>query len=239
MPFDNSLLLFFVLLVGVVIGFLVWWSAKRAEERRQALAALAASRGLAFHREDPIGVPGTFAQFELFHRGDSNYAYNVIRGAVEGHNYCACDFQYTTVTYSTDSKGHTQRHEHTTYCSAAIVELNYPVPAIWLRPENFLDKAAHLVGCHDVEFESAEFNREFHVTAENREIAFDILNAQTMQRLLAGPFRHIEFNGAAILVFDERTWEPATFAAALDFVRGLAEGLPNYLFDKLRERAQA
>jgi hypothetical protein len=184
-------------------------------------------------------VPGTFAQFELFQRGDSSYASNVIRGAVEGRNYCACDFQYTTVTYTTDSKGNMQRQEHTTYCSAGIVELSYPVPAIWLRPENFLDKAAHLVGFHALEFESAEFNRVFHVKAENREIAFDIINAQTMQRLLAGPFRHIEFNGAAILIFDERTWEPETMAAALDLARSLAEGLPHYLFDKLRERAQA
>lgn len=239
MGLDNNAFWFFVLVVGAVVGFLVWLSAKRAEQRRQALAQLAASRGLAFHREDPIGVPGTFAQFELFQRGDSNYASNVIRGAVEGHNYCACDFQYTTVTYSTDSKGHTQRHEHTTYCSAALVELNYPVPAIWMRPENFLDKAAHLVGCHDLEFESAEFNREFHVKAENREIAFDIINAQTMQRLMASPFRHIEFNGAAVLIFDEQTWTPEAFVAALDLARSLAEGLPNYLFDKLRERAQS
>jgi len=236
---DNNVFWFFVLVVGAVIGFLVWLSAKRAEERRQALAQLAAARGLAFHPEDPIGVPGTFAQFELFQRGDSNYASNVIRGAVEGHSYCACDFQYTTVTYSTDSKGHTQRHEQTTYCSAAIVELSYPVPALWLRPENFLDKAAHLVGCHDLEFESAEFNREFHVKAENREIAFDIINAQTMQRLMASPFRHIEFNGAAVLIFDEQTWTPETFGAALDLARSLAEGLPNYLFNKLRERAQS
>ena len=239
MDLDNNVFWFFVLVVGAVVGFLVWLSAKRAEQRRQALAQLAASRGLAFHREDPIGVPGTFAQFELFQRGDSNYASNVIRGAVEGHNYCACDFQYTTVTYSTDSKGHTQRHEHTTYCSAALVELNYPVPAIWMRPENFLDKAAHLVGCHDLEFESAEFNREFHVKAENREIAFDIINAQTMQRLMASPFRQIEFNGAAVLIFDEQTWTPEAFVVVLDLARSLAEGLPNYLFDKLRERAQA
>lgn len=239
MPFDSAIVAFLALIIIGVIGFLVWLSAKRAEERRQALTQLAAARGLTFHREDPIGVPGTFAQFELFQRGDSNYASNVIRGTVEGHGYCACDFQYTTVTYSTDSKGNSERHEHTTYCSAAIVELSYPVPALWLRPENFLDKAAHLVGCHDLEFESAEFNREFHVKAENREIAFDIINAQTMQRLMASPFRHIEFNGAAVLIFDEMTWTPETLGAALDLARNLAEGLPNYLFDKLRERAQS
>jgi len=238
-PFDGNTFWFFILAIGAVVGFLVWWSAKRAQERRQALAQLAAARGLAFSGEDPIGVPGTFAQFELFQRGDSSYASNVIRGAVEGRNYCACDFQYTTVTYTTDSKGNMERQEHTTYCSAGIVELSYPVPAIWLRPENFLDKAAHLVGFHDLEFESAEFNRVFHVKAENREIAFDIINAQTMQRLLASPFRHIEFNGSAILIFDERTWEPETMAAALDLARSLVEGLPHYLFDKLRERAQA
>ena len=239
MAFDNNTFWFFVLAVGAVIGFIAWLSAKRAEQRRQALAQLAASRGLAFDGEDPIGVPGTFAQFELFQRGDSNYAFNVIRGAIEGRNYCACDFQYTTVTYSTDSKGNTERHESTTYCSTAIVELDYPVPALWLRPENFLDKAVHLVGHHDLEFESAEFNRVFHVKAENREIAFDIMTAQTMQRLLDSPFRHIEFNGAAVLIFDERTWTPETFAAALDLTRSLAEGLPHYLFDKLRERSQS
>jgi hypothetical protein len=238
-PINHNVFMFIVVAVGALIGLLVWWSAKQAEQRRQALEQLAASRGLVFNREDPIGVPGTFAQFELFQRGDSSYASNVIRGAIGDRNYCACDFQYTTVTYTTDSKGNMQRQEHTTYCSAGLVELNYPVPRICLRPENFFDKAAHLVGFHDLEFESAEFNRVFHVKAENREIAFDIINAQTMQRLLAGPFRHIEFNGAAILIFDERTWEPAMMGAALDLARSLAEGLPHYLFDKLRERAQA
>lgn len=239
MPFDSTIITFFVLVFIGVIGFLVWLSARRAEERRQALMRLAAARGLMFHREDPIGVPGTFAQFELFQRGESNYASNVIRGTVKDHGYFACDFQYTTTTYSIDSEGHSQRNEHTTYCSAAIVELSYPVPAIWLRPKNLLDKAVHLMGGRGLEFESAEFNREFHIRATNREVAFDIINAQTMQRLMDSPFRHIEFNGAAVLIFEEMTWAPETFAAALDLARNLAEGLPNYLFEKLRERTQS
>ena len=234
----SDLIWFFVIVIGAVFAVLAYLSAKREEQRRQALSAFAASRRLAFNRADPIRVPGTFAQFELFQRGDTRYAYNVMHGAVGMRNYCACDFQYTVTTYTTDSKGNMQRHDVTIHCSAAIAELNYPVPALWLRPENLLDKAAAMVGFHDLEFESDEFNRAFHVKAADREIAFDILNVQTMQRLMAGPFRNIEFNGAAVLVFEETTWTPERFGAALDFVRSLAEGLPNYLFEKLREQMQ-
>lgn len=234
----SDLIWFFAIVIGAVFAALAWLAARREEQRRQALAALAASRGLAFSSADPIRVPGAFAQFELFRRGDTRYAYNVMHGAVGMRNYCACDFQYTVTTYTTDDKGNTQRHDQTTYCSAAIAELNHPVPAVWLRPENLLDKAAAMVGFHDLEFESDEFNRAFHVKAENRELAFDIINAQMMQRLLAGPFRNIEFNGPAVLVFQETTWTPEEFTAALDFARSLAEGLPDYLFDKLRERMQ-
>jgi hypothetical protein len=234
----SDLIWFFVIVIGAAFAVLAWLAAKREEQRRQALAALAASRGLAFNKADPVRVPGTFAQFELFQRGDTRYAYNVIHGVIEARHYCACDFQYTVTTYTTDDKGNMQRRDVTTYCSAAIAELNCPVPAVWLRSENLLDKAAAMVGFTDLEFESDEFNRAFHVKAVDREIAFDIINAQTMQRLLAGPFRNIEFNGAAVLVFEETTWTPEQVGAALDFARSMAEGLPHYLFEKLRERMQ-
>lgn len=235
MAWDNNGFGWFVIVLLLVIGALIYWSIRREAKRRAALEQLAASLGLQFSKEDPIGIPGTFAQFDLFKRGETRYAYNVIHGAIESRDFCACDFRYTTTTY--DNKGNPQTT--TTYCSVAIAQLNGPVPAVWLRPENFLDKAAHLVGFHDLEFESAEFNRAFHVKAANREIAFDILNAQTMQRLLSSPFRHIEFNGDAVLVFRENLWQPEQFAAALDLTRSLAEGLPNYLWQKLRERAQS
>ena len=228
-----------VIVVGVAIAVMAYLSAKWQEQRRQALEQLAGALGLRFSREDPIGIPGTFAQFELFQQGETRYAYNVIHGTLENRHYFCCDFQYTVVHYTTDNKGHTRRHETTTYCSAALVELNYPVPAIWLRQENFLDKAAQLVGFSDLEFESDEFNRAFHVKAMDREIAFGILTPQTMQRLLASPFRNIEFNGAAVLVFDQTLWQPEHFTAAIDLVRSLAEGLPNYLHQKLRDRAQS
>jgi hypothetical protein len=219
-----------VLIAGAVFAVLAYLASRREEQRRRALEQLALSRGLAFSREDRIRVAGTFSQFELFQRGDTRYAYNVIHGAIETRNYCACDFRYTEHHVYVDSKGQMRRREVDHYCSAAIAELNGPVPAVWLRHENLLDKAAHLVGFNDIEFESAEFNREFHVKAADREIAFDILNAQTMQKLLAGPFREIEFNGPAVLVFGEDLWTPEQFGAALDLARSLAEGLPNYLW---------
>jgi hypothetical protein len=239
-PWDNNPLV--AVLVFAVIGLmaaLAYWSWKRERERQEGLVRLAAAWGLRFSKADPIGIPGSFAQFELFNRGDTHHAYNVIHGAIEGRHFCACDYQYTRIEYDVDEKGNQRRRDVTTYCSAAMAELDPPVPALWLRPENLLDKAAQLVGVRDIEFESAQFNREFHVKAANREIAFDILTPQVMERLLASPFRHVEFNGAAVMVFAERLWMLEQFAAALELVRALANGLPNYLADKLRERMQS
>ena len=239
-PWDNNPLV--AVLVFAVIGLmaaLTYWSLKRERERQEALLRLAANLGLQFSKGDPIGIPGTFAQFELFQRGDTRYAYNVIHGDIKGRNFCACDYQYTCIEYDVDEKGNQRRREVTTYCSSAMAELDPPLPALWLRPENLLDKAAQLVGIRDIEFESAEFNRTFHVKAENREIAFDILTPQVMERLLASPFREIEFNGAAVMVFARKLWTADQFAAALELVRALADGLPHYLPDKLRERNQS
>ena len=40
------------------------------------------------------------------------------------------------------------------------------------------------------------------------------------------------------MVFAERLWTLEQFAAALELVRALSNGLPHYLADKLRERMQ-
>lgn len=195
---------------------------------------MADSRGLQFNGNDPSGLRDRFPQLDFVHRGDLLYVRNIISGTVAKRRIYACDCEF--VSYVPERcKARKMVH----WFSVAIAELDGAVPAVWLRPGRFTEKIADMAGGREIAFESCEFNREFCVKAVDREIAFDIVNPQTMHRLLKGPFRHVDFQGSYVVVFDEQLWTSDQFALALDTVCDLADLAPHYLWQKVKERVQS
>ena len=116
--------------------------------------------------------------FELFGRGHGKKASNVLVGEEGGREAVAFDYQYTTGSGK----------NRTTYYHQAVV-LGLPINAARLRTrsENIFDRVASWVGWDDIDFESDEFSRRYHVKCDDRRFAYDVLHARLIEYLLAQP----------------------------------------------------
>jgi len=215
---------------------------RRAERRRRAeLAALCARRGWRYSEGRDGMMEERYAEFSCLRRGHDRYAYNVLEGplppheGVPGERRC-CAFDYHYETYSTDNKGHRQTHHH--HFSALVIECALPLQALSLRPETLFDRVGEFFGMDDIDFESAEFSRAFHVKADNRKWAFDVIHQETMEFLLGAPRFTLEFCHGRVLVRRERLFEAADFEHAVDVACGVLDRLPRYLLREWNETSR-
>lgn len=212
------------------IAYLGW---RAEQQRREALAALAAELGLTFDPDHDRDHDDHYAQFEIFRRGHSRAASNTLRGRLELFGRpCpvrAGDFRYK-VTRSTGKSTST-----TTYrFSYLIVHPPWDTPPLLIRPEGVFDKLAGMFGFDDIDFESAEFSRRFYVKSSDKRFAYDVLHPRMMEFLLAEspPMLDIE-DGALCLSDGQRRWEPQRFRDEIAFVRRFCELWPRHLVKDL------
>lgn len=213
-----------ILLIGIAILALAIHSYYQSEQRKQELLALATRLGWQFTPGKDRGFDARYG-FEALQKGSNRYAYNVLRGPHANHQACCFDYHYET--YSTDSKGNRKTHHH--YFSAVVLDTALPLKPLFLRPEGFFDRVGELFGFDDIDFESAQFSREFFVKADDRKWAFDVIHQATMEYLLTAPRFTIEFAGPRVIACRSSTFSPAEFEQALEVIVGVIERLPNYL----------
>jgi len=193
-------------------------------KRREALAAWAQSRGLAYHAGSRSDFEDRFPWFGALQEGDNRYAYNWMEGASGPRPLWAFDYHYET--HSTDSKGQRQTSHH--QFSGLIVRCEFPLRPLLIRPEGLFDKLGAAFGFNDIDFESAEFSRRFYVKSPDRRWAYDVIQPRTMERLLAGPRLTYEFAADHLMVYDGRRWSPAEFDRALVLAGELLDGVPEF-----------
>jgi hypothetical protein len=214
----------FVVVIALVIAMAVIGHAQ-AQKRRKALEAWAAAHGLEFSPDKMWGVDARFPGFEALRRGDNRYAHNLLSGRRNGAEFLAFDYHYET--HSRDSKGRRQTHHH--HFSAVILGAQVPLQPLTIRPEGFFDRVGAFFGYEDINFESAEFSRKFHVSAPDRRWAYDVLHARAIEFLLASPAYSIDMEPAHVLAWRGATFPPAEFETAARVVEGLLARLPEYV----------
>jgi hypothetical protein len=221
------------MIIGIVVflGFiavLVGVGAWMAHKRRKSLSEWADQNGLTFSDQYDYGLGARYPNFAPLHEGSNQYAANVIDG-----NYCErpfCFFDYNYETYSTDKDGKRQTHHH---CFSAIIfESDLPLKPLFLRPESFFDKMAQFMGFDDINFESAEFSRRYHVSGPDRKWAYDVLHARAIEHMLAQEATTIQFDRHAVLAFRGGTFDPKQIEDVAETVRGLLDLLPKYVIDQ-------
>ncbi|MDX1682569.1 MAG: hypothetical protein R3336_05580, partial [Phycisphaeraceae bacterium] len=160
-----------VLIVLFVVGIFALgiWSWIREKKRREALVALAKSLGLKCSTGKDYALADELSFLDKTRSGSDRYAYNVMRGTFEGEEILAFDYHYET--HSTDSKGRRTTTHH--YQSYVTLRLPKAFPELTIAPEGFFSKIAQAVGYDDIDFESAEFSREYVVRSEDRKFAYD------------------------------------------------------------------
>jgi hypothetical protein len=217
-------LLLFVAGVAL-IGIIAWWQYERAQRRRAGLFSFAATHAFQYSRDDPFDL--VHLPFWLFTQGDGRGCENAVWGTWEGIPLKLTDFWY--YEESTDSDGTTDR-SHRRF-SAAIAELNWMVSGVCVRPEGVASRLADHLGLRDLEFESEAFNRSFQVEADDREFAFQLLDARMVTWLEPLEGFGFETMGRYLLVWSDRL-EPADLTALLAAVKGFRDRVPRMVWNE-------
>jgi len=162
----------------------------RKLRRRPAVARFASRYGLSYSAVGYIDSPGY--DFPLLSEGDRNGYKNVLVGRWQDLPVKEADYWYST-------KVNGQRD----YACFSIVLANLPatVPYVSIRKATLFTKLASHLGCHDIELGSADFDRQFKVTAADKQFAAQLIDPAMMQWLLStgGEFA-FEIGGTHLLV---------------------------------------
>ena len=221
--------LLIIVVVGIVGASLVY-AHLRERKRTTALRAFADARGLRFRPEADRGADERFARFAMFRRGHSRRAWNIATGEVRfGDRRSRVetgDFLYKVTSGS-------GKHQSTTTYRFSYLVLTNPVgrcPETIIRREGFFDRVKGVLGFDDIDFESVEFSRTFHVSSDDKRFAYDLIDQRMMEFLLADPPPAVEFDDDLICVSDGRgRWSPEEFGGMIDWSARLLERWPRHL----------
>lgn len=225
--------LFFILAAAgvAVLGYVSYLKEKR---RREELGALAQQLGWRFSPERDRSHDDQYAHFDLFRRGHGRYAYNTLVGeiAVEGRSFPAKmgDFRYKVTSGS--GKNRSTRTYNFSYLILHVPLQQFP--DLLIRPEGMFDKLAGAFGFDDIDFESAEFSRQFYVSSTDKRFAYDILHPQMMEFLLKTQPPAIDLeDGRCCLSDGSQRWNAAKFRQMLDWSQHFFQLWPRHVIREL------
>ena len=185
------------------------------------MAEYARRLGMAFYPEWSRAHRDFHQIFPAFGRGSKRGAYNTISGPVQVLETAATavmgDYTFTTTTGHGDD-----RQTHTHRFSYVIVALPFRTPQLAVRREGFFDKIAGVVGYTDINFESAQFSRRFHVSASDKKFAYDVIDPRMIGFLMNFDPPAFELAQGRLLVSGgSSTWTPQQFDQYLAWCRGV------------------
>jgi len=212
----SGITIFVFLFVAVLIVVGLWFGAKRKKE----LAAWATNAGLAFSPRSDHTFDDRYPEFGCLRRGHSRSAYNIASGSWNSRPLEAFDYRYVT--------GHGKNRSTHTF-SAVILGSGLSLKPLQIRSENLFDKLTEFFGLDDIDFESAQFSREFHVKSPDKKWAYDVLHQRTMEFLLNNPKFSIEFDSEHVICWRNRRFDLRTRESAIEVVEGILDRLPEYL----------
>ncbi|MFI5403081.1 MAG: hypothetical protein ACHQ1G_09105 [Planctomycetota bacterium] len=218
-----------LLIVGflVVLGAIAYLSHLAKKKRQEAFRALATRLGCRFYVTDPFGLSVRYeGWFPTLQQGSRRYAFNVVDGALDGRRMHLFDHHHET--YSTNSKGHrTTHHHHRTF---VCLEHDADLGRMEVRPEHFLDKVGGFFGFDDIDFESEEFSRKYHVKAEDRKLAYDVFHPKMIEFFLGlGDFKVTTARSLALFRRGSGTMSIEQIEKTLFDADGFLDRLPRYL----------
>lgn len=212
------------LLIVVFLGAMVLaW--RQEQKRLRRLRHWAHARGLAPLSDARRGWDTRYPGQKVFQRGHSRQAGLVLAGEVEGRRTFCLDYKFVTGS----GKNRTTHRR-----AVVIVETGHPVIPLVIRREHAFDRVGEFLGFDDIDFESAEFSRTFHVSSSDRKWAYDVIHTRTMEYLLQAPHVTISFGMGEIAVYRTGRLQPAECEAALKVARTMIDLLPDYVVARLK-----
>jgi len=228
-----------VIVVVALVGVAIYYAHKAEQERLAGLQRLAHENGWSFDPSSDASHDDRYGFFTVFRTGHSRRAYNTITGSHEinglPHPLRMGDYLYKVTT----SNGKTTTT--TTYrLSYLLLHLPYAgVPDLAIRPEHVFDKLGAAIGFDDIDFESAEFSRRFHVKSPDKRFTYDVITPAMMEYLLASPKSSVDLQRGVVCITDGvRRWKPEEFTPKLGWITGFLDLWPDHVLRDLQERTR-
>jgi hypothetical protein len=221
----------------IVFALIAVYSYQQQQQRLAELGALARQLDWQFATDNDYSYDDRYGQFSVFCQGSARYAYNTLRGGIrfgdEAWSARMGDYHYQTTSH--DGKT-THTHDH--HFSYLLVELPYPsLPDLRIRREGIFDALANAFGFGDINFESAEFSKRFHVKSSDKKFAYDVIHPAMMEFLLVDEPPTIEIDGGqCCLTSGSGTWTAIEFRQRLDWVIKFFDLWPKHLVADLKSR---
>jgi len=174
---------------------------------------------------DPFLIALEYSQCSLFRCGEKRTARNVMHGRLDGVDVKAFDYTFESGTGSF----------HQAYTlSCVILDTGYMFRFLMIRPERVADRISEAMRAEDIDFESDEFSRAFHVKSEDKKYAYDVIHARMMQFLLDAPRLTVQLVGRSVIIYDWSSFSAEGFRGAIAFGREFLGLLPDYLTKEMQ-----
>lgn len=233
-----------MLLTAGLLGAAAWgYFEWRKHQRMNEMQALARNLGLRFSGRGSNNQ--AFTQFGCFDRGDKRWGEGTLEGDIEaGEIPCLLrlgDFAYQErgdEHHSWLSSQNRQQHQkRTVRFSYALIRTPWQhMPWLRIRPENALDKVAGSIGFEDIDFESEEFSRAFHVSGQDKRFVYDVVNPRLMAALLReGRKWDIDCREGVFLIRGRGLWTVEKLLAAAVVLRRMVQTLPAHIVADLEK----
>lgn len=161
---DSEILIVAGVITGIVLVIVaaIVLSVRAARRRREALAESAALMGFSYEESDD-SFPARYQQFEIFTKGHSRRATNILKGKTLRAEACALDYRYIT-----GGGKHSSIH-HQTVCILRSPAL--ALPRFALRREfGLVDRIVEAFTGQDIDFEEdPEFSKKIALRGEDAE----------------------------------------------------------------------
>lgn len=159
----------FIALAIVMMVFAYFADKKRTE----SLGELAEEMGLAFEKNGNHLTSEIQSQFDLFSRGRSRKASNLIYGEANGTGVWIFDYRYTT-----GGGKNSKTHRQTVAC---IASAELQLPRFSLYREGLFSRLGSMLGMQDIDFEShPDFSKQYVLKGDNEDAVREVFQENVL-----------------------------------------------------------
>ena len=231
MSFFSQIPPHFLWVLGLILAFTVVkavFAHIQSKKRRLDLGDMAEQMGMRFDPGKERSFDSRYPFFEALRKGKKRYAFNTLTGAFDGREIVGFDYHYET------SSGSGKRRSRTShYFSAVILACDVPISGLTIRPEGLFDRMKQFIGFDDINFESAEFSKRFHIASKDREVAYDVVQPETMDILLTSPRFHLHFEQGFVMAMRKERFQPGDYRDAIRLIDDILDRIPRSAHESL------
>ena len=214
------IVIFVLMFVMVIVGGI--YAYRRHKERMAALRRFGRKWGLRYTERDKVFAKKYEVGFKTLRQGSNRYAFNLLEGEYDGRKLAVFDHHYEVK--SKDSSTSYRR-------TMLLVRLDVYLGEIEVRPEGWGDKLAGAFGFDDIDFESAEFSRLYHVKASEKKLAYQLFHPKMIEYLLRRKKIRLATYGRHILTWRKRSGQLTMLQMRklIEDTYGILDLIPRYM----------